>query len=164
MKRIIAVLVAVLMLIPAGFAYAAPAKKGVQEFKASVKEKLVAIKKVRTENQELKKEIKQNTQKLRELIKDMKENKKSFEEDKAKDIQERLEDVKKDMESLKNLNSYKDVLDQFKINQKKSSFSEALTGLDRVLQIQTSRNIALKGLNAKLQELISEMNKTAISK
>lgn len=157
MKKVLAALLVMLMLIPVGFAYAAPTKEEIQNFKTQVKAKLEVMKQNKEALKQLKESAKAKTQQMKADIKEMRKNKETFTLDQLDNIEALVKVVKEDMAAIKKLDSFFVTYERFRTNKKNFDFTAALGNLDNVIKIQTDRKAAFEKLNTDLDAILTAL-------
>ncbi|TDT58386.1 hypothetical protein [Fonticella tunisiensis] len=158
MKKLLAALMALLVIIPAGFAYAetTPQETRAQlsEYRQKLKEKLSVIKEQKEQNKTLREQAKEKTAQMKEKVKALRKDKKAIPMETLDKMEAQLQVIKDDMIKVKGWGSYFIEYERIRTNKINKNYDGALAGLDKIIQMQKDRNAALTKLNSDLDTLM----------
>jgi hypothetical protein len=164
MKKIVAVLIAALLFIPATVALAAPVTKDpaqkakIQEFKNFITSQRAQIKVNRQNNQSLRGVIKVKHQEIKAKVQELKQKNDDNSKVVLTGLKDNRNEVKATREQLVGLKGkVKAEFANLKVNKENKNIEGAKQNIENIISIQQQRNRLLSELSSKLDVILEQL-------
>jgi septal ring factor EnvC (AmiA/AmiB activator) len=159
MKKAFAFLIALLLLVPFGTAFAAETGTAQSTTRTQLQAKKQTLKDIHASNDALRTQNKALAQQAKDILKTLRSTKDAASEQKLEQAKTILQNLQQSKTSLKDLRGAgKPYWEQFKTNVQSKNFDAALSNLDSIAVVRTNRHDILVQINTTLNSLLAAIN------